>query len=396
MFEDVALAPPDPILGLTEAFNADPNPQKINLSVGVYQDDRGVTPVLGTVKEAERRLVEIGSSKSYKPIAGDPIFGRQVRELLFGAGSELVASGRAVTAHTPGGTGGLRIAGEYLRRIHGAPTLWVSSPTWANHRSVFEAAGLAVKTYPYFDSADNRLDFDAMRAALVQVPAGSVVLLHGGCHNPTGVDPTLEQWKTIAAALLERRALPLIDFAYQGFASGVEEDAAGVRAVAEQCPELVVCSSFSKNFGLYSERVGALTLVARTAESAERVLSQVKICIRTTYSNPPAHGAAVVSTVLGDSALKRRWIGEVAEMRERIHAMRALFVRTLADKGARRDFSFITRQNGMFSFCGLNGEQVKLLRDKYAIYIVGSGRINVAGITSTNVERLCEAIVSVL
>ena len=396
MFEDVALAPPDPILGLTEAFNADPNPQKINLSVGIYQDDRGVTPVLGTVKQAERRLVEAGGSKAYKPIAGDPAFGLHVRELSFGAGHELVTDGRAVTAHTPGGTGALRIAGDYLKKLHGAPALWVSAPTWANHQSVFESAGLAVRTYPYFDSAKNRLDFDAMRIALGRVAAGDVVLLHGGCHNPTGVDPSPEQWKEIAAALVERRALPLIDFAYQGFASGVEEDAAGVRSVAGACPELVVCSSFSKNFGLYSERVGALTFVTGDAASAARVLSQVKICIRTAYSNPPAHGAAIVSTVLGDPALKRQWIGEVAEMRERIHAMRALFVRTLAEHGAQRDFSFITRQNGMFSFSGLSNEQVKALREKHAIYMVGSGRINVAGITSSNVGRLCEAIVSVL
>ncbi|MDH3583316.1 MAG: aspartate/tyrosine/aromatic aminotransferase [Phycisphaerae bacterium] len=396
MFEKIETAPPDPILGLTEAFRADPNPAKINLSVGVYQDASGVTPVLETVKEAEGRILGTEKSKAYKPITGDPDYDRRVQELMFGPGHELVESGRAVTAHTPGGTGALRVAGDYLRQNHPGARIWLSDPTWANHKGVFSAAGVETATYAYRDPAINGLDFDAMIAALQQVPAGDVVLLHGCCHNPTGIDPKLEQWDRVGEVLAERRLVALVDFAYQGFADGVEEDAAGLRRLSDRVDELIVCSSFSKNFGLYNERTGALTLVTGDRETAGRVISQVKVCIRRNYSNPPAHGGAIVSTILADADLRARWETEVAGMRDRINGMRQLFVQTLAAKGVDRDFSFIVDQRGMFSFSGLSPEQVDTLRQDHSIYIVRSGRINVAGMNESNADALCGAIASVL
>jgi aspartate/tyrosine/aromatic aminotransferase len=396
MFEQTKTAPPDPILGLTEAFNRDPNPDKINLSVGVYQDDSGATPVLATVHEAERRLLEGEQTKSYKPITGDPLYGRFVRELLFGTGAALVDDGRAVTAHCPGGTGALRVAGSFLAALAPSTRIWLSDPTWANHEGVFAAAGMRTATYAYFDASSSGLDFEAMMSSLASVEAGDAVLLHACCHNPTGVDPSVEQWRRIGALLAERGALAVVDFAYQGFAKGVDEDAAGLRALMAEVDEAVVCSSFSKNFGLYNERTGAATFVAATADAAAAVASQVKTCIRTNYSNPPAHGGAIVATILGDSELRARWHEEVRAMRERIHTMRRLFVETLAAKGAPGDYSFISRQNGMFSFSGLTRQQVEALRERYGIYIVGSGRINVAGMTSANMDRLCTAIAAVV
>jgi aspartate/tyrosine/aromatic aminotransferase len=396
MFETIPSAPPDPILGLTEAFKQDANPQKINLAVGIYQDGNGQTPVLETVKEAERRLLEREKSKAYMPISGDPTYGSLVQGMLLGDGHPLMTSGRTATAHTPGGTGALRVAGDYLRKLHPKAAIWLSEPTWANHPAIFGAAGVEVKTYAYYDRATKGLDFNGMLASLKRVPAGDVVLLHGGCHNPTGMDPTVGQWSQIGDLLAERGVMPLVDFAYQGFADGIEEDAAGLRVLCEKVGQLLVSSSFSKNFGLYRERTGALTIVGATAEHAANVLSQMKVVIRANYSNPPAHGGAIVATVLGDRDLRRRWEVEVATMRDRINGMRRLFVDTLAAKGVGRDFSFITRQRGMFSFSGLTPEQVAALREKYAIYIVGSGRINVAGMTEATMDRLCEAVASVL
>jgi len=396
MFESLHAAPPDPILGLTEAFLSDPNPAKINLGVGVYKDAGGRTPVLEVVKEAERRLLESETSKSYKPIPGDPALGERVRELLFGAGHEALEGGRVVSAHTPGGTGALRVAADFLREHYPEATVWLTDPTWANHGNIFRRAGLRVATLPYFDPATNAFAFDAYLEGLAGVAGGDVVLLHGCCHNPSGADPTLEQWRRIAEALAERGAVPLIDFAYQGFAAGIEEDAAGLRTVAACCPELICASSFSKNFGLYSERVGAISVMAASAAAAEVVMSQLKAGIRANYSNPPAHGGAVVATVLGDAELRGRWAEEVAAMRERIQAMRSGFVAALRERGCNRDFSFIEQQRGMFSFSGLDREQVERLRAEYSIYIVGSGRINVAGMTEENLPRLAEAIHAVL
>ena len=398
MFDGLETAPPDPILGLTEAFKADANPRKINLGVGVYQDADGATSVLDVVKEAERGLVADETSKAYKPISGDPAFGSAVQQLVLGAGSDIIASKRAATAHTPGGTGALRVAGDYLQKTHRGPTIWLSDPTWANHPAVFKATGLPVRTYAYFDAGGNGLDFDAMLGSLRQVPAGDVVLLHAGCHNPTGVDPTPEQWSQIGQVLAECGAVPLMDFAYQGFADGVEADAVGVRTLCDMLDELIVCSSFSKNLGLYNERCGAMTVIAKTADAAAAVMSHVRTCIRTNYSNPPAHGAAIVTTVLGDAELRGLWEEEVATMRDRINGMRRLFARSLADRGVNLSADgndFIIRQRGMFSFSGLNKDQVQALRDRYAIYLVGSGRINVAGMSEQNMPYLCDAIAEV-
>lgn len=396
MFEAVQAAPPDSILGLTEAFNKDDRPGKINLGVGVYKDASGKTPVLPSVKEAERRLIQTEATKSYKPIDGDPAYGACVQAMLFGAGSAIINDKRAATSHCPGGTGALRVAADYLASNHPGATLWISDETWPNHPSIFQAAGLPMKRYAYFDAKNNALNLSGMLDDLSKASAGDVVLLHGCCHNPTGVDLIGDDWAKVADLCAQKKLLPLLDFAYQGFAEGVEEDAVGLRTLAQKLPELMVCASFSKNFGLYNERVGSLTVVGGSAESAKTVQSQVKACIRRNYSNPPAHGGAVVTTILQDDALAAQWRAELAEMRERISGMRSLFVNTLAEKGAGRDFSFITRQRGMFSYSGLTKDHVAKLRDQHAVYIVGSGRINVAGMTEANMDKLCEAIVAVL
>lgn len=396
MFETITPAPPDAILGLTDAFKKDSNPKKINLGVGVYKDAQGRTPVLASVKEAERRIDATENTKSYLPIEGSPEYAAATQEMVLGAGSALIADGRAVTVQAPGGTGALRVGAEFVKRFLPNATVWVSNPTWPNHPSVFESAGLKVGTYPYFDAANNRVDIDAMLAKVQTLPAGDVLLLHGCCHNPTGADLSLDQWQQLAVICQERGLLPLLDFAYQGFADGLEEDAAGVRLVAEACPESLIASSYSKNFGLYNERVGALTLVAKDSAAAEAALSHIKQVVRANYSNPPAHGAKVVETILTDPALRKQWEAEVTDMRERINRMRDLFVETLNEKGVDRDFSFIARQRGMFSFSGLTPEHVKKLRDQFGVYAVGSGRINVAGMTEGNMEYLCEAIAAVL
>jgi len=396
MFETIEMAPADPILGLTAAFKNDPNPDKINLGVGVYQDAEGKTPILASVRQAEERILSQETTKSYLPIPGAGEYGDAVQDLLFGTEHEIRGSNRAVTAHTPGGTGALRIGGDFIKQVFPGARIWLSEPTWANHKGVFSAAGLELATYPYYDAEGKCLAFDAMMESLKAVPAGDVVLLHACCHNPSGMDPAVEQWRAIAEVAAARGFLPFLDFAYQGLGDGIEEDAGGLRAFCEPGCELLVASSFSKNFGLYRERVGALTLVAGSQEAAGRALSQMKTRIRRNYSNPPAHGAAIVTTALNDPGLRALWEGEVAEMRARINGMRQLFVDTLKAKGVTRDFSFITRQKGMFSFSGLNKEQVDVLREKHAIYIVGSGRINVAGMTPSNMDRLCAAIVEVL
>ncbi len=396
MFDSIQPAPPDAILGLTEAFKEDTRDNKINLGVGVYKDATGQTPVLACVKEAERRLIDIEKSKGYKPIDGDPAYGAAVQKMLFSADSPIITDKRAATSHCPGGTGALRVAGDFMTAQLPGATLWMSDETWPNHPAIFTAAGVAMKRYPYFDAASNALSFDAMVEGLQEAKAGDVVLLHGCCHNPTGVDLSAEQWAKVADLCAEKGLIPLVDFAYQGFATGIEEDAVGLRSLAAKVPELIVCASFSKNFGLYNERVGSLTVVAGSAEATKAAQSHVKACIRRNYSNPPAHGGGIVTTVLGDEALTAQWHGELAEMRERINGMRSLFVQTLASKGANRDFSFITSQRGMFSYSGLNKEQVGKLREGYGIYIVGSGRINVAGMTEANMDHLCSAIVDVL
>lgn len=402
MFQHIEPAPSDPILGLSEAFRADSNPKKINLSVGVYQDENGKTPILESVKRANRLVLERQTTMSYLPIDGSPAYGAAVQNLIFGAGHEVVSSRRAATSHTPGGTGALRVAADFVRKHFPKATVWLTQPTWPNHPQIFAAAGVATKTFPYFDAASNSLAFDNVLAAIETMAPGDVVLFHGCCHNPTGIDPTPEQWKELADAVYRRGLLPLLDFAYQGFAEGISEDAVGLRAFVGDSSsprpgaELMLCSSFSKNFGLYCERVGAFTIVAADRNDASAVQSQVKAAIRANYSNPPAHGAELVTTILGDADLRSQWEGEVAAMRNRINGMRSLLVDTLKAKGVPGDYSFITRQRGMFSFSGLTPPQVEALKSRHAIYIVGSGRINVAGITPTNVEPLCAAIAEVV
>ncbi|MCL9775837.1 amino acid aminotransferase [Vibrio methylphosphonaticus] len=396
MFEKVVAAPADPILGLTEEFKKDTRAEKINLGVGIYKNEQGQTPVLATVKKAEAALLENEKTKSYLTIEGTAEYGLAVQKLLFGADSAIVSEKLAKTAQAPGGTGALRVAGEFIKRQLSGAKIWISNPTWANHNGVFAAAGIETAQYSYYNSETKDKDFAGMVADLEQAAAGDIVLLHGCCHNPTGIDPTAAEWEQLAKLVAEKGLIPLFDFAYQGFAKGVEEDAQGLRTFAKYNKEILVASSFSKNFGLYNERVGAFTLVAASEEIATTAFSQVKGIIRSIYSNPPAHGAAVVTYILNDEALRAEWENEVAEMRDRIQEMRVLFVETLKAEGVNADFSFIERQNGMFSFSGLSKEQVNRLKDEFAIYIVGSGRISVAGMTKSNMTPLCKGIAAVL
>lgn len=396
MFEKISAAPADPILGLTEEFKNDPRSEKINLGVGIYKNESGNTPVLATVKKAEAILLEKETTKSYLSIPGTAEYGLAVQQLLFGADSSIISDKRAKTAQAPGGTGALRVAAEFIKRQLGDVKVWISNPTWANHNGVFAAAGLEIAQYSYYNAETKNMDFDAAVTDLSTAAPGDVVLLHGCCHNPTGIDPTAEQWLQLAKLCVEKQLLPMFDFAYQGFAKGVEDDAEGLRIFAQYSEELLVASSFSKNFGLYNERVGAFTLVAKNAEQAETAFSQVKSIARVIYSNPPAHGAAIVTEILNDAALRAEWEQEVADMRDRIQEMRTLFVQTLKDLGVDADFSFIERQNGMFSFSGLSKDQVARLKEEFAIYIVGSGRISVAGMTKSNMLPLCKGIAAVL
>ncbi|GAB1073691.1 amino acid aminotransferase [Shewanella algae] len=396
IFSQITAAPADPILGLTEAFKADPRTDKVNLGVGIYKDEAGQTPVLKSVKLAEAKLLEEEKTKSYLGIEGVALYNQAVQQLLFGKDNAIIADGRAVTAQAPGGTGSLRVAAEFVLSNTDSKTIWISNPTWANHKNIFETAGLEIKEYSYYRAETHDLDFDAMMTDLQQASEGDLVLLHGCCHNPTGIDLNINQWQQVAKLCAEKGLVPLFDFAYQGFGTGIEEDAQGLRAVAALVPELLVANSFSKNFGLYNERIGAVTLVAKDSESAARAFSQVKRTIRANYSNPPAHGAMIVSTILNDVELNALWQQELTEMRQRIASMRTLFVESLKAEGVDRDFSFISRQNGMFSFSGLNKEQVARLKDEFGVYIVGSGRISVAGMTKTNMPVICKAIAKVL
>ncbi|KGQ27891.1 aromatic amino acid aminotransferase [Gallibacterium anatis CCM5995] len=396
MFEHIEAAPADPILGLGEAFRADSRSNKVNLGIGVYKDANGQTPIVKAVKEAEKRLLANENTKNYLGIDGLADFNRQTQILLFGADHDIVKNKRAKTAQSLGGTGALRIAAEFIKRQTSAKNVWISAPTWPNHNAIFKAVGMNICDYRYYDKATHGLDWAGMIADLENAQAGDVVLFHGCCHNPTGIDPTPEQWATLAKMSAEKGWLPLFDFAYQGFANGLEEDAVGLRTFSANHQELLVASSYSKNFGLYNERVGAFTLVAANEEVATKAFSQIKVIIRTLYSNPSSHGASAVATVLNDAQLKAEWIAELDEMRGRIKAMRQKFVELLAKHGAKQNFDFIIQQNGMFSFSGLSPEQVDRLKEEFAIYAVRSGRINVAGITEQNIDYLCESIVKVL
>jgi len=395
LFKNIVLAAPDAILGLTDAFKADPHPQKINLGVGVFKDENGVTPVLSSVKKAEKQLFATEASKAYLPISGAPAYATAVQDLLLGVDSEIVAAKRAVTLQTPGGTGALRLAGDFIATHFPQARIWISAPTWPNHPSIFSSAGVPQITYPYFNAETNGLDFEGMQAALKTMRPGDICLLHGCCHNPTGVDLTAAQWSEIARIIKQREGLALLDFAYQGFSAGIDEDAVGIRAFNDAGLEFFIASSFSKNFGLYNERVGALTAVTADADAAERVMSQLKLAVRTNYSNPPSHGGSVVTTILNTPDLRREWRTELASMRNRINGIRKLLVQNLQARNVSRDPSFMAKQHGMFSFSGLKPEEVKILQEKYSIYIVGSGRINVAGITEKNINYLCDAIAEV-
>ncbi|HVQ23190.1 MAG TPA: amino acid aminotransferase [Candidatus Saccharimonadia bacterium] len=391
-FADLRPAPPDSILGLAEAFRADPRPEKISLASGVYVDEQGITPVLATVTEAEQRILDAQTTKLYKPIIGDPAYLGAVRELLFGADHPLLAAGRVQTLHAPGGTGALRVAADLLHRLRPETTVWLSTPTWPNHPQVFAAAGLRTRAYAYLHPATGSLDLAALIGSLADASPGDVVVLHGCCHNPSGVDPTAEQWAQLAAVVAQRRLLPLVDFAYQGFGDGLRDDAAGMLTVAAASPEFLVASSFSKNFALYAERVGALSIVGADAHESEVLMSHAKAVVRTLYSNPPAHGGEVVATVLLDAGLRARWEGEVAGMRDRINGNRRRFVEGLRTAGVSFDPEPLLRQRGMFSLLDMTADQVGRLREERAIYLVGAGRVNVAGITDTNLEPVCAAI----
>jgi aspartate/tyrosine/aromatic aminotransferase len=396
MFDDVPMAPADPILGLTEAFHKDPNPAKINLGVGVFTNASGKTPLLECAKEAQKRLAAADSSHNYLPIDGIPAFRSHMQNLVFGKDSEIVFTKRAYTACAPGGTGALRVTADFLKTNFPATKVWMSNPTWPNHPQIFDAAGIMNGRYQWFDPVNNSLDFHGMMDTLGKIPAGHAVLLHACCHNPTGIDPSAAQWQEIANVLSKRGILPIVDFAYQGFGMGLEEDAEGVRILASKCREMIVCNSCSKNFSLYADRVGAVTIVTSDEQCAAKVASQVKKVIRANYSNPPQHGFAVVTTILSDPALRAQWEAEVKGMRDRLNGLRALFADTLASKGVKQDFGFVKRQKGMFSFSGLTKEQVDALRTQYSIYIVASGRVSVAGMNEKTMDRLCSAIASVL
>jgi|TARA_B110000495_G_scaffold161923_1_gene146697 aspartate aminotransferase len=393
-FNMLATAPPDSILGLTETFLADTNPNKMNLSVGVYKDATGQTPILRCVKEAERRLVEGEVTKGYLPISGVPEYCGQVGELIFGGN---IDPSRIATLQTPGGTGGLRIAAGFIAGQLSSIRLWTPNPTWANHLPVFASEGVPMESYRYLAADRTSFDFEGMADDLQNnAKPGDAVLLHACCHNPTGVDPTPEQWADIAQILAAKRLLPVIDFAYQGFGKGLQEDASSIHAILKANAEAIICNSFSKNFGLYSERVGGLTLVAADASAATAAMSQLKKVVRCNYSNPPRHGAAIVSTILGDETLTEMWHDELAEMRTRIHQLRAQFVETMKTSGSGHDFSFLLPQNGMFSYSGLNQMQVDQLKNQHSIYIVGSGRINVAGMNEDRMGQLCSAVADVI
>ncbi|MCL4183237.1 MAG: aspartate/tyrosine/aromatic aminotransferase [Burkholderiaceae bacterium] len=396
MFAAVEMAPRDPILGLTEAFNADTRSQKVNLGVGVYCDDDGRIPLLAAVRAAEQARIASAPARGYLPIEGFAAYNRAVQELLFGADSPLLAAGRVATFEALGGTGGLRIGADFLRRLYPDAQVWISDPSWENHRALFEAAGFRVNVYPYYDPATHGVRFDAMLAALNAMPAHSIVVLHACCHNPTGVDLLPEQWDAIVEAVRARDLAAFIDMAYQGFGEGIEADALALRKFTASGLDFFVSSSFSKSFSLYGERVGALSIVTADRDETARVTSQVKRVIRTNYSSPPSHGAAVVAAVLSTPALRQLWEQELAGMRERIRAMRDDLVRKLRENDVEQDFSFVARQRGMFSYSGLTPAQVERLREEFGIYAVSTGRICLAALNSRNIDYVAKAIAAVI
>jgi aspartate aminotransferase len=396
MFETLKPIGMDPILGLMAAFRADTRETKIDLGVGVYQDDRGRTPVMASVKEAEAKLMELELTKSYQGIAGDPDYNQRMLSLIFGADHSILSSGRVKSIQAPGGSGALRVGAEVIQRATPSAKLWVGVPTWPNHIPLLGSAGFEIKEYPYYDMATHQINSDAMMETLRQVPAGDMVLLHGCCHNPTGADLTHEQWDQIADLALERGFIPFIDTAYQGLGDGLDEDAYGMRMMADRLPELVIASSCSKNFGLYRERTGSITFIAENSQQAEIVASQAMSIARQIYSMPPAHGALLVSLILGDQQLRANWQAELEEVRLRIKSMRTLLTNGIQGNSAGVDFSHIEQQKGMFSFLGITTPQLDRLREEFGIYIVSSTRVNLAGINSSNIDYISESMNTVL
>lgn len=395
MFSELKQRPADPILGLSVKFKADSHPQKIDLGAGIYKDETGHTPVLACVKAAEQFRIDNETTKTYINSAGSALFNEKITALNLGE-HRVISENRIRTISTPGGTGALRIAGEFIKTCKPGATIWVSNPTWANHEGVFTAAGLSVKTYPYYDYENKCLDFTGMLEALQQVPADDAVLIHACCHNPSGMDLNQGQWQQVAELARERGFLPVVDMAYQGFGEGLEQDASGLRLLADTVEEMIICSSCSKNFGLYRERIGACSVIGKSAAAADIINSVLLPTVRVTYSMPPAHGAAIVETILNSADLTAQWHAELKEMRDRIAGMRQLLVDKLVANGAARDFSFITAQNGMFSFLGIDKDQVQRLQDEFSIYMVGSSRISIAAIAPDNVDYLAQSIASVL
>jgi len=390
MFEYLPIAPPDSILGLSDAFAKDPRPGKINLTVGVYKTEEGSTPILATVKKAEVKLLNTENTKGYMPIEGHLEYLKAVVGLVF---SDQLDHGRVAAAQTPGGTGALRVGADTVAKHFPGTRIWLSNPTWANHGSIFQAAGLDTPVYTYLSADKTSLDFSGMVENLERDGRpGDLVCLHACCHNPTGIDPTLEQWSQISDLLAKKKMIPFVDFAYQGFGDGLMEDAKPLYALLAKNPEAIVCSSFSKNFGLYSERVGAVMLVSVDALKTEAALSQIRQAIRCNYSNPPRHGASTVAIILNDATLRAEWNAEVDAMRNRISQMRSMFIEGMKKTGIDRDFSFLQRQKGMFSYSGLNSMQADWLKNERGIYIVGTGRINVAGMAPQTMETLCQSI----
>ena len=396
LFSSVQLAPKDPIFGLTEAYTADQRPGKVNLGVGVYYTDEGKVPLLRAVLEAEKEVVAKEAPRAYIPIEGPNPYNSAVQNLLFGKDSALIQAGRVVTAECLGGTGALRVGGDFVKRLEPNSPAAISSPSWENHRGIFEAAGYTVLDYTYFDPKTRGVDFDGMVKSLESFPAKTLVILHACCHNPTGADLTKDQWKTIISICQQKQLIPFLDIAYQGFADGIAEDGAAVRMFADSGMSFFVSSSFSKSFSLYGERVGALSIVTQSKEESARVLSQLKRVIRTNYSNPPTHGAAIVATVLNSPKLRQMWEDELAQMRERIKSMRHGLKEKLAAAGISHDFSFIEAQRGMFSYSGLTADQVAKLQEQDAIYALSTGRICVAALNSKNIDRVAQAIARVL
>lgn len=392
----IEMAPRDPILGITEAYNADTNTSKVNLGVGVYTDEQGKVPLLECVRLAESEINQRAAARSYLPIDGMASYDRAVQELVFGADTPAVKEGRVLTVQTLGGTGGLKIGADFLKRFNSRAEVWISDPSWENHRALFEAAGFVVNTYPYYDAPRHGLNFSGMLTALDQAPAGTIIVLHACCHNPSGVDLDEAQWEQVINLMRQRQLIPFLDLAYQGFSRSIAEDGAVVRRFAAAGGPVLVANSFSKSFSLYGERIGAFNLVADSREEAQRVLSQLKRVIRTNYSNPPSHGAQIVSTVLTTPALRSLWEQELGAMRDRIKTMRQTLVTQLKARLPQHDFGFVAQQNGMFSFSGLTLPQVTRLKQEFSIYAVDSGRICVAALNTRNLPSVVEAIVQVL